>query len=87
MNIEPTTQWYERLCLARPNDINLQIALGATPGKGKLYEGEGNESRGPSTMLPELAEQHRSDGRVFTPTEVTVSTLAEVVAAACRSNS
>lgn len=79
VNVEPLPQEYERLCEARPLDINLGVALGATPGFGKLFEGPA-EHRSSSTMLPALAEHYRSEGREFTPIEVRVSTLAAVTA-------
>ena len=36
--------------------------------------------RGASTMVPEIAERYRADGQDFTPIEVPIWTLAEVVA-------
>ena len=90
VNIEPLPREHERLCAARPADTNLRVALGATAGLGKLFV-EPNEKRewpgpdapidrGASTMVPELAERYRADGQEFTPIEVPVWTLAQVVA-------
>ena len=46
-------------------------------------EGQGLDApidRGASTMVPEFAERYRADGQEFTPIEVPVWTLAQVVA-------
>lgn len=90
VNVEPLAAEHERLCAARPSDTNLRIALGATAGLGKLFvePAENRErpdpdapiDRGASTMVPELAERYRADGQEFTPIEVPVRTLAQVVA-------
>jgi FkbM family methyltransferase len=90
VNVEPLPREHERLCAARPADTNLRVALGATAGLGKLFV-EPNErpetpgpdapiDRGASTMVPELAERYRAEGQEFTPIEVPIWTLAQVVA-------
>jgi FkbM family methyltransferase len=88
--VEPLPREHGRLCAARPADTNLRVALGATPGLGKLFvepvdSGERPAldapiDRGASTMVPELVERYRAAGQEFTPMEVPVSTLAQVVA-------
>jgi len=90
VNVEPLPREYDRLCAARPADTNLRAALGATAGLGMLFveptpEGERPDpdapiDRGASTMVPELVERYRADGQEFTPIEVPVWTLAQVVA-------
>jgi FkbM family methyltransferase len=90
VNVEPLPREYERLCAARPTDTNLRVALGATPGVGTLFvepaaKGERPDpdvpiDRGASTMVPELVERYRAAGEEFTPIEVPVWTLAQVVA-------
>jgi FkbM family methyltransferase len=90
VNVEPLRREHERLCAARPADTNLRVALGARAGLGKLFvepaekrEGPDPDApidRGASTMVPELAERYRADGQEFTPIEVPVWTLAQVVA-------
>jgi FkbM family methyltransferase len=90
VNVEPLPREYERLCAARPADTNLPVALGATAGLGKLFveptekqEWPGPDApidRGASTMVPELVERYRADGQEFTPIEVPIWTLAQVVA-------
>jgi FkbM family methyltransferase len=90
VNVEPLPREHERLCAARPADTNLRVALGATAGLGKLFV-EPTEKRawpgpdapidrGASTMVPEIAERYRADGQEFTPIEVPIWTLAQVVA-------
>jgi FkbM family methyltransferase len=79
VNVEPLPCEHERLCAARPADTNLRVALGATAGLGKLFV-EPAENRGASTMVPELAERYRAEGEDFTPIEVPIWTLAQVVA-------
>lgn len=90
VNVEPLPREHERLCAARPADTNLRVALGATAGLGKLFvepaekrERPGPDApidRGASTMVPELVERYRADGEEFTPIEVPIWTLAQVVA-------
>ena len=90
VNVEPLPREHERLCAARPADTNLRVALGATAGHGKLFveptekpKWSGPDApidRGASTMVPEIAERYRADGQDFTPIEVPIWTLAQVVA-------
>src|SRR6266566_6765164 len=80
VNVEPLPREHERLCAARPADINLRVALGAMAGLGKLFveptekrEGADPDTpvdRGASTMVAKLAERYRVDGQEFTPIEV-----------------
>jgi FkbM family methyltransferase len=78
VNVEPLQVEYERLCDMRPADDNLCLALGDAPGHGKLFVGPPG-SRGASTLLPDLAERYRIEGYDFTPVEVAISTLKEIV--------
>ncbi len=90
VNVEPLPRVFERLSAARPHDTNLQVALGATTGPGKLFVEPADEPETPdpdapvvralSTMVPSLAARYRADGREFSPIEVPISTLAQVVA-------
>jgi FkbM family methyltransferase len=90
VNVEPLRREHERLCAARPADTNLRVALGARAGWGKLFveptetperpDPDAPIDRGASTMVPELAERYRADGQEFTPIEVPIWTLAQVVA-------
>ena len=90
VNVEPLPREHQRLCAARPADTNLRVALGARAGLGKLFveptekpqgpDPDGPIDRGASTMVAELAARYRADGQEFTPIEVPISTLAQVVA-------
>jgi FkbM family methyltransferase len=59
INVEPAPQWFERLEKARPQDINLQLALGAEPGAITLYE---IPDTGLSTAEKKIAERHEAEG-------------------------
>jgi FkbM family methyltransferase len=41
INIEPQKHYYDQLCMYRPEDINLNLACGATKGVLQLYLGDG----------------------------------------------
>jgi hypothetical protein len=58
--------------------VNLRVALGATPGAAKLFQGP-PENRGSSTMVAEIADRYRSQGQEFVALEVPVRTLAQIV--------
>ncbi len=58
INVEPVPQWFERLEKARPQDINLQLALGAEPGEITLYE---IPDTGLSTADEKFAERHEAE--------------------------
>jgi len=55
INIEPVKQWYEKLQQDRPEDINLQIAVGARKGNINFYE---VVDTGLSTMDESIAKRH-----------------------------
>ncbi len=55
INIEPVTQWYERLEKERIRDINLQMVVGAQDGETILYE---IPNTGLSTVDKNIAEKH-----------------------------
>ena len=89
VNVEPLPREHERLCAARPADTNLRVALGAAAGQGRLFveptekqKWPGPDApidRGASTMVPELVQRYRAEGQEFTPIEVPIWTLAQVV--------
>lgn len=55
INIEPVSEWFEKLQQDRPDDINLKIAVGARKGYLNYYEVVGT---GLSTMDKSIAKQH-----------------------------
>lgn len=80
VNIEPMAREHELLCEARPGDVNLRVALGATPGMAVLHE-TALDNRGSSTLVAGLAGRYREDGESLIPVDVEVTTLAGVCAA------
>src|SRR5258708_9376318 len=42
INIEPAPKYADALRVARPQDVNLEVAVGSTPGKTELYIFEGS---------------------------------------------
>jgi FkbM family methyltransferase len=76
INVEPVPQWFERLEKARPQDINLQLALGAEPGEITLYE---LPDTGLSTAEEKFAERHVAErGYQSRELRVKMDTLSSV---------
>jgi FkbM family methyltransferase len=76
INIEPVSQWFEKLQKERPRDINLQLAAGRERGELLLYE---IPDTGLSTLEKTIAQRHESE-RGFKNIErkVNVWTLTEI---------
>lgn len=55
INIEPVTEWFEKLAEDRKEDVNLQVAVGAREGEVDFYEVTGT---GLSTMIEANAVMH-----------------------------
>ena len=79
INIEPLPEEFALITAARPDDINLNIAIGTVAGTARLFAGP-PESRGLSTMNHEFADHYLNKGQAFEPIDVEVRTLADVVA-------
>lgn len=77
INIEPVTQWYDRLVQDRPHDINLRLAVSNQPGSVKLFE---VEASGLSTSDPEFARRHEANGHALHEHVVECSTLDHICA-------
>ncbi len=60
VNVEPVAEWHELLEKARPRDINVKVAVGASRGTLKLHEFAGT---GLSTLDAEIAQRHGRTGR------------------------
>lgn len=75
INIEPVDSWYRKLLEERPDDLNLNIAVGAEPGEICFFEIPGT---GLSTGDPGIAERHRIQGHTVVERRVTVTTLDAV---------
>ncbi len=78
INVEPTFRFYPLLCEARPNDINLQCAVGNSPGPATFYEIP--EVAENSTLEPAVADRLAAAGRTARPHEVEVVRLADLCA-------
>jgi FkbM family methyltransferase len=66
INIEPLPERFERLCAARPHDVNLRIAIGSEPGTATFFRivpGPGMQGGGGlSTLDAEIARMHQAAG-------------------------
>ena len=77
INIEPAQHYFARLEAARPDDINLNMAIGSASGKRVFYEiGE----TGLSTLDREVAAAHYAAGWPVQQREVEAMTLGQVCA-------
>ncbi len=76
VNIEPEPNYATMLRSERPLDINLQVAVAATPGHTTLHRIAGT---GLSTMDVKIASHHAASGyAIAQPIDVEVTTLAAV---------
>jgi FkbM family methyltransferase len=76
INVEPSFQFYPLLCTARPNDINLQCAVGEQPGRATFYEFPQFAEN--STLNRKVADQIAMTGQSLTTHEVEVVRLADL---------
>jgi FkbM family methyltransferase len=77
VNIEPVESLYKALCAARPQDVNICAAVGASPGETVFYETPGSQL---STLDSALAELARKSGQPTVERRVAVTTLNAVFA-------
>lgn len=75
INVEPTPAYFARLQAARPREVNLNVALGATAGSFAFYECEDPSL---SSLDVAIARRNRDDGRTVRERQIAVMTLAEV---------
>ena len=76
INVEPVAEFYRRLVSARPQDINLQSALGAQSGEVHLFV---VAETGPlDGGVPRVVEAAQDSGWRAEATTVTMTTLAEI---------
>ena len=76
INIEPVSLCYERLCAARPFDINLPVAVADTEADLIFYE---IPETGLSTLDVEVAQKHRMAGLAVTEKKLPVLTLDRIL--------
>ena len=77
VNIEPINGAFERLLTARPEDINLKVAVANQIGVMPFYLVNGGN--GLSTLAPKQMLSLQQQGWEITQTEVYVKTLASIV--------
>jgi FkbM family methyltransferase len=75
VNVEPTAAFFARLQAARPDDVNLNVALGAAAGRFSFYDCEDATL---SSLDAAVAARNRADGRAVQQRTIEVMTLAEV---------
>lgn len=75
VNVEPATEWHERLREARPRDVNLELAAGSRDGTATLHAFAGT---GLSTIDARVAQGHVDAGRRESTFEVPMRTLARI---------
>jgi FkbM family methyltransferase len=76
INIEPIPSWAKELAFNRPRDVNLQLAAGEHSGSFTLYRVVDDPSL--STLTPEVAARHRSDGLRVDEIDVEVRPLNDI---------
>jgi FkbM family methyltransferase len=78
INVEPVPGLHRRLQEARPRDINLGVAAGATAAEITLFDLP--EVNGWATASAEVAASHRADGHNVVESRVPVRTLNDICA-------
>ncbi len=76
INVEPSLRFHPLLCAGRPNDINLQCAIGTSPGLATFYEVQ--ECAENSTLERSVADRLAATELPSTPHEVEVVRLADL---------
>lgn len=77
INIDPVPCWYAELVDARPRDVNLRVAVGATSGKTEFHE---VLDTGLSTVVERHALRHQANGYRLRSYMVETRTLADICA-------
>ena len=75
INVEPVGAYWEQLCHARPRDVNLNIAIGASETECDFFA---IRDTGLSTLDGTIAQRHRGAGFRVVPTRVRVRSLRAV---------
>jgi len=75
-NIEPVDEWFGLLCIDRPEDINLQVVVGANAGEVTFYR---VSETGLSTMDAEVAKKHAANGENVVEIVMPMRTLTDVI--------
>jgi FkbM family methyltransferase len=77
INIEPDPLFADKLRRERPRDITLEVALGERPGEATLHQFRGAGS-GLSTLIADIADEHKAAGLPSTERRISVTTLKDV---------
>jgi FkbM family methyltransferase len=85
INIEPLPAFFQRLVAARPNDINLNVAVSENPGTLDLIVD--HTEPGLSTMTQELADEYARAGHRLERIQVPTLPLADIVREHCAGRS
>ncbi len=72
INVEPDPACYCQLCVNRPNDVNLCVAVGDVSGTAQINI---ISVTGLSTLDSGIAKEHESKGRLVSRVPVTTTTL------------
>lgn len=75
INIEPVQHYHAALCQARPEDVNLCVAVGDREGELVFFE---SPDTGLSTLSLEMAELQRASGIPFVQRSVMTRRLADI---------
>ena len=78
LNLEPVPALHAAMVRGRPEDVNLQVAVGAEPGTLRFHV---VSDTGLSTLRDDVAARHGADGREVQDVEVEVVTLDSLIAA------
>jgi FkbM family methyltransferase len=81
VNVEPIRRQFALFETERPRDVNLNVAVGDTPGTFRFFECEDDTSL--STANPVRAEEMRKGGHVVVEYDVAVTTLRELADRHC----
>lgn len=75
INIEPVQHYYESLCVERPEDVNLCVAVGDEENELIFFE---SPETGLSTLSLEMAAKQQAEGLPFIQRTVHVRTLTSI---------
>jgi FkbM family methyltransferase len=75
INVEPVQHYYQLLCEARPDDVNLCVAVGNQESEFAFFE---LPDSGLSTLSSEVAQKLRAEGAPLIERTVTTRTLTSI---------
>jgi FkbM family methyltransferase len=86
INVEPTDFYHARLLEARPEDINLKVAVGVGPRKAQFLQYDGTGLSGLLESNKRTVPESAASGLAATQIEVDVVPLSEITARHARSH-